>query len=113
MIHSAQPEKFKEQAHHYLKEQLSMDDEQVSQILTTLVEPLKKTYDDTEKAYLSKNTNALAAAAHSLKGALLNLGLNELAILAKNIEHSAKRNQFESHEIRLSFIKENLAELIA
>lgn len=108
---AAQPQKFKQQAHDYLQEQLGMDDEQVSQILMSLTQPLKTTFETTEAAYISQNTSVLAEAAHSLKGALLNLGLNELAVLAKNIEHSAKNNEQKSHDTRLSFIRDNLSEL--
>ena len=108
-----QPAKFKQQAHEYLKAQLGMEDEQVAQILVSLTQPLKSTFEATEAAYLANDSNLLSEAAHSLKGALLNLGLNELAVLAKNIEHSAKANEQKSHDVRLSFIRDNLTELTA
>lgn len=110
---TAQPQKFKQQAHDYLKAQLGMEDEQVAQILVTLTQPLKSTFEATESAYLSNDNSTLSEAAHSLKGALLNLGLDELALFAKNIEYSAKNNEQKSHDARLSFIRDNLVELTA
>ena len=110
--YTAQPDKFRKQAHAHLQRELGMDDAQVDQILTTLTQPLKNTLEETLSAYNSKNLQTLSSAAHSLKGALLNLGLNELALLAKNIEQSAKNNEQKSHKERLSFIGDNLADLL-
>ena len=111
--YTAHPEKFRKQAHNHLKGELGMEDEQINQILATLTQPLKNTLEETMSAYHSQDLTILAEAAHSLKGALLNLGLTELALLAKNIEQSAKNNEQKSHNERLSFIEDNLAGLLA
>jgi len=81
--------KTQQQAQAYLKAELSMGDEQVLGILKALSVPLKTTLHSVEDAYKEKNPIGISEAAHSLKGALLNLGLDELAEVAKTIEQSA------------------------
>lgn len=109
--YTATPDKFKQQAHVYLKEQLGMEDEQISQMLVALTQPLKETLEATEADHSARNIENLAISAHSLKGALLNLGLNELAQIAKVIELSAKNNEQKTHNKRLAFIRDNLSAL--
>ena len=110
--YTATPDKFKQQAHAYLKAQLGMEDEQISQMLVALTQPLADTLKATEADHAKQNIAELALSAHSLKGALLNLGLNELAQIALVIEQSAKANDQRTHHKRLAFIRDNLSSLI-
>jgi signal transduction histidine kinase/CheY-like chemotaxis protein len=100
----ANPKKYHRQAHIYLKQELGVDDEQVTNILSTLSLPLKETLWSVEKAHQEQNLTAIAKAAHSLKGALLNLGLNELADLAKTIEMSSATGEKVTHKKRLAYL---------
>jgi len=104
---SANSKKYQQQAHAYLKAELGMDDEQVTGILKTLSSPLKETLRSVDAAYRKKNAEEIAETAHSLKGALLNLGLDELAELAKMIELSAAEKQI-SHKNDLAYLHDAL-----
>ena len=108
----ANPKKYRLQAHDYLKRELSMDDNQVVNILGTLSIPLKESLQSVEKAYEKKDLKATAEAAHSLKGALLNLGLDELADLAKTIEKSSSTGEKVTHVKRLSYLQGALDHII-
>ncbi len=99
--------KYQQQAHAYLKAELGIDDEQVTGILKTLSSPLKETLRSVDAAYKKKDSEEIAETAHSLKGALLNLGLNELADLAKVIELSAAGKQI-AHEKNLAYLHDAL-----
>ena len=96
---------YHQQAHAYLKAELGMDDEQVVGILETLSDPLKATLQSVNDAYDDKNLKAIAETAHSLKGALLNLGLDELAELAKTIENSAATGKQIAHDNDLAYLQ--------
>ena len=110
-ISSANSKKYQQQAHAYLKAELGMDDEQVTGILKTLSSPLKVTLRSVAAAYKKKNSEEIAETAHSLKGALLNLGLNELAELAKMIELSAATGKQISHERNLAHLHDALQQM--
>ncbi len=110
--HNNHPEYFKKIADAHLYKKLGMDNNQIAEILATLSQPLEQILKATEVAYLAQDLKHLAETAHALKGALLNLGLNELVLLANNIEQSAKNNEIKLHEKRFSFIRDNLADLI-
>ena len=104
----ANSQKHQQQAHAYLKAELGMDDEQVTGILKTLSSPLKITLRAVDEAYREKNLEEIAETAHSLKGALLNLGLDELSELAKTIELSAATGKQISHEKSLAYLHDAL-----
>ncbi len=89
----ANPKKYRLQAHTYLKRELGMDDGQTIHILNTLSAPLKTSFEAVEQAYEAHDLKMLTETAHSLKGALSNIGLNELAELAKMIEESSARGE--------------------
>ncbi|RTZ65518.1 MAG: hypothetical protein DSZ29_04265 [Aquificaceae bacterium] len=108
----ANPKKYRLQAHAHLKRELSMDDEQVINVLGTLSVPLKASLQSVEKAYKEQDLKATATTAHSLKGALLNLGLDELAELAKTIEQTSATGERVTHVKRLVYLQEALHHII-
>ena len=105
---SANPKKYRLQAHAHLKRELGMDDEQITAILKTLSSPLKATLRSVDEAHQQQDLKAIAETAHSLKGALLNLGLDELAELAKTIERSAATGEKITHKKRLAYLHDAL-----
>ena len=105
---SANPQKYLMQAHAHLKRELGMNDVQITAILKTLSLPLKATLHSVDEAYQQQNLKEIAETAHSLKGALLNLGLNELAVLAKTIEKSAAMGEKIIHKKRLAYLHDAL-----
>ena len=104
----ANSEKVRKQALAYLKAELGLDDEQVQGFLKTLSVPLKTTLEAVNKACEAKNLTAIVETAHSLKGALLNLGLNELADLASRIEATAATGENMAHESDLFYLHDAL-----
>jgi CheY-like chemotaxis protein/HPt (histidine-containing phosphotransfer) domain-containing protein len=105
---SANPKKYRLQAHAHLKRELGMDDEQITDVLKTLSSPLKATLRSVDEAHQQQDLTAIAETAHSLKGALLNLGLDELAELAKTIEKSAATGEQITHKKRLAYLHDAL-----
>ena len=108
---SANPKKYRLQAHAHLKRELGMDNEQITGILKTLSLPLKATLRSVDEAHQQQNLKAIAETAHSLKGALLNLGLDELAELAKTIERSATAGEKITHKKRLAYLHDALRDI--
>ncbi|HIO92994.1 MAG TPA: Hpt domain-containing protein [Leucothrix mucor] len=104
--------KYQLQAHAYLKHELSMDDGQASNILSALSIPLRTSFEAVEEAHENRNLKTLAEAAHSLKGALLNMGLNELAEKVKRIEESSVEGESVLHTKRLTYIHGALQHMI-
>ena len=104
----ANPEKYQQQAHAYLKAELGMEDEQVTGILKTLSSPLKETLRSVDEACGKEDLEEIAETAHSLKGVLLNLGLDELAELAKTIELSAASGNYTNHKKNLVYLHDAL-----
>lgn len=64
------------------------------------------------EAHRERNAKKLSQAAHSLKGASLNVGANALADLCRIIEESARNNQFEALETVLEEIQRELTKVI-
>lgn len=101
----ANPKKYRLQAHAYLQRELGLDDAQIINILGTLSVPLKKTLESVDEAYQGTDLHELAEAAHSLKGALLNIGLDELADLVKKIEQSSATGEVVCYDVALDYLK--------
>lgn len=99
------------QAQAYLMAELGMDEEQILGILSTLAAPLKATLASVENAYKENNLVEISETAHSLKGALLNLGLNDLADIAKSIEKS-RSHQHNTLPERLILLQTSLQPLL-
>ncbi len=74
----------------YLETQFHLPGEQIDSMLPDFMATLKEHLHTLETALEGGNLTCLAKAGHTIKGALLNLGLSECAEIALTIEERGK-----------------------
>ena len=74
----------------YLAKQYHLPAEQVESMLPSFITTLKNHMDSLEQALAEKDSLLTGKAAHTIKGAFLNLGLGECAERARAIEEAGK-----------------------
>ena len=74
----------------YLGEQFQLSPDQVREMLPSFIATLATHMDNLEKSLGAGNPLVIGKAGHTIKGALLNLGLSEYAELAFSIEEKGK-----------------------
>ncbi len=76
----------------YLMNQFSLEEPQVTGMLPAFVATLESHMNMLETDFKKGDLVALGKAGHTMKGALVNLGLHEYAELACDIEEGAKKD---------------------
>jgi HPt (histidine-containing phosphotransfer) domain-containing protein len=102
----------KDQVKGHLRTTYLLEDEQIDHMLATAAVTLAKNLSNAETALKNSDYKELSDAAHSLKGSLLNLGLDDFARTAKEIEINAKENKKIDYQELLSGLHKGLAELL-
>lgn len=74
----------------YLAEQFNLPDEQVEMLLPSFIETLGTHMQNLERALAENDPATIGAVGHTIKGAFLNLGLEDCASIALRIEESGK-----------------------
>ena len=74
----------------YLCDQFQLSEEQIGEMLPGFIQTLSTHMENMERNLAEDDPIALGKAGHTMKGALLNLGLNDCAELALRIEESGK-----------------------
>ncbi len=74
----------------YLKRHFGLSEEQVSGMMPDFIATLSKHMDNLERDLQSGDLTALGKSGHTMKGALVNLGLDDYAELAFKIEMAGK-----------------------
>lgn len=74
----------------YLCDQFQLSEEQVGEMLPGFIQTLSTHMENMERILAEDDLLALGKAGHTMKGALLNLGLNDCAELALRIEERGK-----------------------
>ncbi|KAB2888456.1 MAG: Hpt domain-containing protein [Desulfobulbaceae bacterium] len=74
----------------YLGEQFQLSPDQVKEMLPSFITTLATHMDNLEKSLGTGDPLVIGKAGHTIKGALLNLGLTEYAELAFRIEENGK-----------------------
>ncbi len=100
------------QVRTHLSRTYKLQSEQVDQLLVTSARSLSEHLDRALAALEAEDGELLRAAAHGLKGNLLNLGLTEQAQTAAFIEQRAHDGETRSCRRRLISLKTALAELL-
>jgi len=77
----------------YLKSELGLDEEEVLPLISTARESLREDLRKLEKSLENGNLEDFAKVAHTVKGVLLNLGLEEEAGFAKELELKARAGE--------------------
>jgi len=94
-----------QKAFNHLKDLYKLDDDQIALLLTKAMGTLESDVKALLDAMEAKDVEQLQKTAHSLKGALLNLGLEELSDQAKRIEQISSLTNVDNQKIVLSFVK--------
>ena len=74
----------------YLREQFHLSEEQVEEMFPGFAAAIATHMQNLDQAIVENDTVAIGKAAHTLKGALLNLGMADCAKIAVLIEERAK-----------------------
>ena len=74
----------------YLKEQFNLPAEQIEMLLPSFIATLGTHMQHLEDALLENNPASIGKVGHTIKGAFLNLGLNDCASIALCIEEKGK-----------------------
>ncbi len=100
------------QVKDYMRSLYGLDDEQIENMMVTAQKTLKENFSAAVSAFKQGNYEDLRFFAHTIKGSLLNLGLNDLSELAKRIEFSAKGDKKENFHELLSRLNDGISGLI-
>lgn len=91
----------REQISTYLQEQFNLPIEQIERMIPGFIESLAGHLSRLQAAFDAADLEQVGKAAHTLKGALLNLGLHDCADLAYEIEKKGKKLQHDRELERL------------
>lgn len=97
----------KKQAQQHLTQVYSLDDKMVEGLLLSAQQNISTTLAAMITAGEENNSDDLRKTAHSLKGMLLNLGLDDLAQQAKEIEQVVAAEKEYEPQLITEFIKSN------
>lgn len=79
----------------FLREELNLPQEETRDIIALAEENLANAFAKIESTLAARDFEALADAAHSIKGALRNMGLPRLALEARELETQAQNKNMK------------------
>lgn len=85
----------------YLKKHYKFPDDQIDSMMPSFLATLARHMDALDNAMSERNPAQVGKAAHTIKGALLNLGLLDCAELAERIEQRGKQGQSKNNLLPL------------
>ncbi len=97
-------------ARNYLRQTYSFSDGQIDELLETTASSVQSCLARMAQSVAENEMAGLSAAAHKLKGALMNLGLDILAGEALKIEHAARENEEQPYHELISDLRTGLHE---
>ncbi|BCL60548.1 hypothetical protein DGMP_12410 [Desulfomarina profundi] len=103
----------KEKIRKYLSEQFNLTAEQIDTMLPAFLTTLHSHLITLEKCVEENDLERIGKAAHTIKGALLNLGLEQSAEIAYRIEQSGKTNdESMDYSQTINILREQLSSLL-
>ena len=87
---------------------LGLEEDEYLELVELFVETSKSELKDLQSAINNKNMEMIAGFAHSLKGAAMNLGLDDFIVLAKTIEKTARDGELEETAKTAEIFREKL-----
>jgi len=106
--------RIREQIVSHMKVQFNLPDEQIDAMIPTFIQTLNEHLSALERAVASGSLEAVGRVAHTLKGALLNLGLEQCAGTALTIEKGAKAGEHHrDYRALCEELRSSLRELLA
>ena len=95
--------------HEHMKSSYLLDEEKIRTILPGFLNTLQQQLQTVEQCLDRGDLSALGKAGHTLKGALLNLGLFELADVAYSIEQQGKQRAADAdYSEMISYLGTNI-----
>jgi HPt (histidine-containing phosphotransfer) domain-containing protein len=92
-------EEQRKQYHHAIREHLRssylLSEEKIEAVLPRFLDTVAQLMSELEHICTTDDTTAISRTGHAMKGALLNLGLHDLAQKAYNIEKNQENNGTE------------------
>ncbi len=102
-----------QQMRSYLLEKFQLPDEQVDEMLPKFISMLVSHMNNIDKAVHEGDLIVIGKAAHTMKGALLNLGLHDCAEVARDLEEKGKsQDSSVDYPALAGNLRANLGELI-
>ena len=102
-----------QQVKSYVCAHFELGEDAVDGMLPVFFSTLQNHMETLEKAANEDNLESTARAGHTLKGALLNLGLDEMAVVARTIEEEGKAGNNEAdYGQMVELLKEQLKEIL-
>ena len=101
----------KEQCASHLQQAYHLDDAKIALLLAKSAELLSKDLQWFNGAWQGQDFDTLHQASHKIKGALLNLGLNEQAALAAKVESAAEDKASPPGQEIINDLSQAIAEL--
>ena len=109
------PENLEKNIRDFLTKKYNMTPESIDSMLNGLTESLINEFNQAEKTLSQEDLKTFSRHAHSLKGALRNMGLEEWALRAHRIEKlqtKGNEDQLQSLAEQLQFLKKGLRQLM-
>ena len=98
---------------NHLMTKFNLSQSQIEQMLPGFIDTLKEHLEKVSAAVVGGDGMALGRAAHAMKGALLNLGLDEAAGMAFLLEENARNGKRTAEYFtQLARLRENLSSLV-
>ncbi len=97
----------------FLCDYYKLPEEKVADMLPTFLDVLQNHIINMEKTVKEGDIHTIGRVGHTLKGALMNLGLDDFAEIAKTIEKEGKAGRWGvDYSSLVDQLKENLAEIL-
>ena len=102
-----------EQITNYVCEHFQLEEDKVALMLPTFLTSLQNHLQNLEEAVGERDPEAIGRAGHALKGALLNLGLDDMAEIALKIEsEGTSGNSAADYASLLKRLREKMVEIL-
>lgn len=89
-----------------LAERLNLEEDECLELVNLFLETSESYLDKLKTGIDGCDNQQVVEAAHSLRGSAVNLGLEEIAELAKGVEENARQNSLEGAAEAVKLIKE-------
>lgn len=96
----------------HLQSSTGLTASQISRLLIAIQESMRNNLAKMEEAFAADDVSTLAVAAHTLKGTLLQCGLNDLAAVAEQIHSRARHGDGGNDNSKIIFLQQSLADIL-
>ncbi len=102
----------RENALAHLQANFSINDSRALAVLDTFVQSITTSVTDLSQALKEENMEEIAMLAHKIKGSLLNLGMQDQALVTDKIENHAQANSVQECQAAITELENGLRELL-